>query len=88
MKIYLSLFVAILAEQQFKISGSNFNFEIGSRVHDKVLDYLQFLSNAGGLPLNIIHMGIVDISLPFISNPILFYPSMLQYKEKVLMYFL
>ena len=83
MKPFLLLSLAILAKQSFFIVCSNFNFEVGSRVHDKVFDYLEFLSNAGSLPLNIVSMGITNISLPFVSAPLLFYPSMLQYKEKV-----
>lgn len=77
MKIIIWTVYSVLLNHAY--SENTFNYDVGYRVRDKVSDYLDMISKAGSLPLYIVNQGMVNISRPLESCPVMFYPSMGQY---------
>lgn len=70
------------------MTQNTFNYEISARVIDNIHDYLSMVSSAGSLPLEIIYEGRVNLTEGKITGQVIFYPSMVHYKEQITNFYL
>lgn len=84
----LFVFIIYSISQGSVFGDSNFNYDVGLRVKDKIADYLQMISSAGSLPSIIVVQQLVNISILQGSCPTIFYPSMMKYGSQVPKFYL